>query len=293
MTAPDPRLTLARPELAAVALQGTVQATRYAMPVAMRVIAPTAPLMRRPADAGGLDSELLTGERFDVLDTADGWCWGQSALDGYVGHVPAAALAPDGPAPTHRVAALMAHRYPAADIKTRPEAVLSFGARLAVAGTSGARGTRAPMARLATGGYVIAHHLEPLSAPAPDWVSAARRLIGVPYLWGGRSSFGVDCSSLVQLAMQAAGLNCPRDSDMQAAGLGTTLAPGTPPRRGDLVFWRGHVGVMLDETGLLHANAHHMAVAAEPLAEAVARIEANGGGPVTRHARLDAGGSGR
>lgn len=286
MGTPDPRLTLARPDLAAAGLRGTVAAARHAEPVAMQVRVPVAALMRRPGGGPrGLDTELLMGERFDVLETEGGWCWGQSALDGYVGHVPAEALAPATAAPTHRVAALLAHLYPEADIKTRPRAVLSFGTRLAVAGTSGGRGTQAPMARLATGGYVIARHLAPLAAPAADWVAEAGRLVGVPYLWGGRSAFGLDCSALVQLAMQAAGRDCPRDSDMQEAALGTTLAPGTPPERGDLMFWRGHVGVMLDEVRLLHANAHHMAVAAEPLAEAVARIAAGGGGAVTRHAR--------
>ncbi|WP_319936759.1 C40 family peptidase [Thermohalobaculum sediminis] len=259
----------------------------------MRVIAPTAPVMREPGGGRrGLDTELLLGERFDVIEHSGGWCRGHAALDGYAGHVPAEALAPLGPEPTHRVAHLMTHLYAEPDIKTRPQAVLSYGARLAVVGTCGAAGTRAPMARLARGGHVMAEHLESLARPAPDWVAEAERLVGVPYLWGGRSSFGIDCSGLVQVARQAAGHACPRDSGVQATALGATLPPGAAPRRGDLFFWRGHVGVMLDGTRLLHANAHHMAVAIEPLAEAVGRIETAGGGPVTRHARLDAGGGG-
>jgi cell wall-associated NlpC family hydrolase len=131
-------------------------------------------------------------------------------------------------------------------------------------------------------------HLALLDRPAADWVSEAERLLGAPYLWGGRTPMGIDCSGLVQQALHGAGHPCPRDSDQQARALGRALDAGTPPRRGDLLFWRGHVGVMLDGSRLLHANIHHMAVAVEPLAEAVARIEGNGGGPVTRHARLDA-----
>ena len=289
MTARDPRLTLARPDLAARALRGVVEAARFAEPRPMTVTTPLAPLMRQPGGARGLDSELLMGERFDVLDAANGWCWGQSVADGYVGFVPEAMLAPGSPAATHRVAALTAHLYPEPDIKTRPTALLPRGARLAVAEEVAAKGTSQPMARLGTReGYVIARHLAPVTRLAPDWVAEAESYLGVPYLWGGRSAFGLDCSALLQLARQAAGHGCPRDSDMQEAGLGEALAPDTPPARGDLVSWRGHVGIMLDGERLLHANAHHMAVAIEPVAETAARIARTGGGPVTRHARLDA-----
>lgn len=288
MSARHPRLTPARADLASSALKGLVEAARFAEPAPMIVTRPVAPLMRQPGGPRGLDTELLMGEGFDVLDEADGWCWGQAVQDGYVGYVPAGALGQPGARPTHRVAALTTHLYPEPDIKTRPLTALSYGARLAVTEVVEARGSSARAARLATGGFVIARHLAPLDSVAIDWVAEAERFVGVPYLWGGRSGFGIDCSGLIQLARTAAGHPCPRDSDMQEAELGQTLAPGAPLARGDLIFWRGHVGVMLDRDRLLHANAHHMAVAIEPLAGAVARIESAGGGPVTRRARLDA-----
>ncbi|MBK0400358.1 C40 family peptidase [Limibaculum sp. M0105] len=288
MSGKDTRLALSQPGASAVDAPDI--AAPDAGPTPMRVIAPTAPLMREAGGGRrGLDTELLLGESFVVEEVTGEWCRGRSALDCYRGHVPAKLLGQPGAEPTHRVARLMTHLYAEPDIKTRPLATLSYGSRLAVVDTTDAKGTRAPMARLARGGLVIADHLEPLVQPAQDWVAEAERLLGVPYLWGGRSSFGIDCSALVQLARQAAGAECPRDSGDQEQALGATLAPGTTPARGDLIFWRGHVGIMLDAVRLLHANAHHMAAAIEPLAEAVARIEAAGGGPVTRHARLDGG----
>ena len=183
--------------------------------------------------------------------------------------------------PTHRIAQPITHVYPAPALKTRPIGWLSYGALVRVEGA--AAGFKA----LSTGGFVLAPHLARREAAAADWVAEAERLLGAPYLWGGRGSTGLDCSALVQLALQAAGCDCPRDSDMQEAELGRTLAQGTAPERGDLMFWKGHLGIMLDATRLLHCNAHHMAVAIEPLDAVQARILDAGEGPVTRHARLD------
>jgi len=148
-------------------------------------------------------------------------------------------------------------------------------------------GPEAGFAALSSGGFVPGPHLARREAATEDWVAEAERLLGAPYLWGGRGSTGLDCSALVQLALSAAGRGCPRDADMQEAELGRTLAPGTPPERGDLMFWKVHGGIMLDATRLLHCNAHHMAVAIEPLETTRARILAAGDGPATRHARLD------
>lgn len=275
----DPRLTPARPDLAAAHLEGAVAAERFVEPVWRRVAATMAPVTATPDADAPMTTQLLLGERFAVYEASGGWVWGQAAADGYVGYAPEACFGPDAPAPTHRVAVLQALVHPEPDLRSRPFAAAPYGATV----------TAEPAAErwmaLADGGFAPLSHLAPLSAPAADWVAEAERFLGVPYLWGGRSAAGVDCSGLVQIARQAAALPCPRDSDMQARAPGRDVAR---LRRGDLVFWQGHVGVMLSPTRLLHANAHHMAVVAEPLAEAEARIAASGGGPVTARRRWSA-----
>ncbi len=282
MTPADPRLTPARPDLAAAHLRDQVAAGRYAEPVAMTVRVPLAPVTARPEARAPMTTELLSGEDFAAYEQQDGWVWGQAAADGYVGYIPATCLAPAGPAPTHRVRQPMTHVYPEPAVRARPAGWLPYGARVAAGDTGGA------FAALAGGGFVPARHLAPLDAPAADWVAEAERFLGVPYLWGGRSWHGIDCSGLVQVALQAAGMPCPRDSDMQAAALGQTLPAGTAPRRGDLVFWKGHVGILLDGVRMLHANGCAMAVTVEDLEAAKARILGIGEGSATRHARLDA-----
>ena len=277
----DQRRTPARPDLAAAHLKGEVAAERYAEATPLAVSVALAPLTARPDNEAPLATQLLYGEGFAAYENSGDWAWGQAESDGYVGYLPSACLMPAGPAPSHRVAQLITHLYPAPALRDRPIGWLSYGALVRV------EGAEAGFAALSTGGFVPAQHLASRQAPATDWVAEAERLLGAPYLWGGRAPTGLDCSSLVQLALQAAGRDCPRDSDMQAAELGRTLAPGEAPERGDLMFWQGHVGVMLDATRLLHCNAHHMAVTIEPLETARARILAAGAGPVTRHARLD------
>lgn len=245
------------------------------------VAVPVAPLRRAPRGDAPLDTEALMGERVAVLGPdEEGWVRARLETDGYHGYLPADALALAGPVPTHRVRALRTFRYPGPDLKLPVLDALSFGATVAVVSREG------DYARLAEGGFVHEAHLEPVAARAPDFVATAERFLEVPYLWGGRTGLGLDCSALVQLSLASAGTAAPRDSGPQEATLGTALPDGAALRRGDLVFWRGHVGIMLDATRLLHANGHHMAVAAEDLAGARARILAAGAGPVTSIRRL-------
>jgi cell wall-associated NlpC family hydrolase len=281
---PDPRITAARPDLADEALRGMVAAARYVRPRPARIAAASAPLKREPHPDAPLDTEALRGEAVRVYEERDGWAWAQLAGDGYVGYLPADALGAADPAPTHRVAALRTFIYPAPDLKRPPVAALSFGAMLALSGEE-----EKGYSRLRDGGFVFAAHLVPLAAFEPDVAGTAERFVGAPYLWGGRTSLGLDCSALVQLSLARAGMAAPRDTDMQEAALGepAAVAPNLSGlRRGDLVFWKGHVGLMLNPERLVHANGYHMAVAVEPLAEAEARIRAAGAGPITSVRRL-------
>lgn len=272
-TPPDQRLNAYRADLAAAELQGTVRADRYAKGVPGMVRRSSVPLRGRPAASEGFVTEALFGERVTVFDQSEGWVWIQLALDRYVGYAPADAITPEVRAPTHRISALGTLVYPAPDIKSAPLMHLSLNSEIAVASI----GDR--FAELAGGGFVIARHIRERGRHAADFVEIAERLIGTPYLWGGKTRIGLDCSGLLQLSLQAAGLACPRDTDMQQAALGSPVpVPGDLEglERGDLVFWHGHVGVMADGLMLVHANAYHMTTVAEPLPEAVARISRAG-----------------
>lgn len=273
----DRRRYAYRDDLAAVGLESRVRAPRYAEGYRHQVLRASTAVRRQPDSSLGLETELLFGEVFTVYDKADGWAWGQAERDGYVGYVPDDALSSSVAEPTHRVTAIGTFIYPVPDIKSPPRMHVSLNTPLAVAEP----GDR--FSALATGGYVVSRHIGLRSKAARDYVEIAERLLGVPYLWGGRTRIGVDCSGLVQLAMEAAGLGSPRDSDMQQAEVGdNVLVPVAVDgaidglQRGDLVFWRGHVGIMADGVMLLHANAHHMAVVVEPLAAAVHRISKTG-----------------
>ena len=269
----DPRTTPARPDLAAAHLKGKVTAARFVEGTTLRVVEPTAPFRRQPVHDLSIDTEALYGERVVVYETTEeGWAWGQLELDGYVGWLSAAALGEVGAAPTHRVSALRTFLFPGPDAKLPPMQALSFGSRLVVLRIEG------EFAITDTGGFVAARHLAPLDHLESDFIATAQRFLGVPYLWGGRSSSGLDCSGLVQISLQAAGLACPRDSDMQAA-FGAPVAfagDASALRRGDLVCWKGHIGFVAEAGRFLHANAFHMEVAAEPLNEAITRIYKNG-----------------
>jgi cell wall-associated NlpC family hydrolase len=267
----DPRTFLARADLADRRLEGLVRALRYDEARPMRCAAPAAPI-RRSADQGAEQmDQLLYGEAFDVLDEKDGWCWGQAPRDGYVGFVPSAALAARIDPPTHRVRALRTCGFSRPDLKSPPQGLISLNA-LVRAGDS-----QNGFVDAGEAGWIWAAHLAPLGEFEADFVAVAERFMGAPYVWGGRDSLGLDCSGLMQQAFYACGRACPRDTDQQMAAF-ETQAPLSELSRGDLVFWRGHVGVMLDAERLLHANAFHMAVAVESLTAAVARIRASGSG---------------
>ncbi len=273
----DRRLTPARPDLAAKHLEGKVEATRFVAGEIRAVIAPQAPVRRTPTPDAPLDTETLMGERVTVYETTDeGWSWTQLANDNYVGWIPTHALGEVGPEPTHRVSALRTLVFPGPSIKLPPVVSLPFAARVAVTRTVGL------FAVTAAGGHIPMRHLAPLASHESDFIEVAERFLGTPYLWGGKTNLGIDCSGLCQIALTACGIDCPRDSDLQQRALGRPFTPASDfsnLQRGDLVFWNGHIAFVRDPTTLLHANAFHMAVAFEPLVEAVSRIRAIEGAP--------------
>ena len=279
----DKRLTPARPDLAAAHLKGQVEAGRFVEGVRMQVIAPVVDLKGAPSPEAGLDTQALAGEIVTVYEQDEGWAWVQLERDSYVGYLSELALARDVIAPTHRVTTRATFVYPVANMKTPILETLPFGAEVAVAETSG------DFARLTRGGFVFAKHLAELGTPEQDFVAVAERMSGAPYLWGGKTPAGVDCSGLVQSSLAACGIAAPRDTDMQVKALGDALPISDDLahlQRGDLIFWKGHVGIMRDADTLLHANGHHMLVASEPLKIARERIARNSFGAITAIKRL-------
>lgn len=277
MTA-DPRTTLARNGLAARALEGLVPAASYLDVRPMQAAVPQAPVFDRPDSMAEQQTQLLFGEVFDVLQDCGDFVLGQVRRDGYVGYVARTDLASVGPAPTHWISVPHTYGFADPDIKSRAHGPFSLNTLVSITRSEG-------RFRYAEGaGWIVTEHLTPVGVFQADAVAVALGLLGAGYLWGGRSSAGLDCSGLVQQVFLACGQALPRDTDQQ-------LACGRAVEfqelgRGDLVFWRGHVGIMVDNATLLHANAHHMATATEPLSAAIERIAAGPTGEPVGFRRL-------
>ncbi len=265
----DPRLTPARGDIAASFLKGQVEAKSFRDGVRFQVARSHAALRAAPEDWAEQVNQALFGEIMIAYDQSNGWAWGQLEADGYVGWMALAVLTDKVVGPSHRVSALRTFVFDRPDLKSAPRMALSINAKFS------AREVEKTFVRAEGSGWIFAGHMSPLAQVEPDFVAVAERFVGAPYLWGGRDSIGLDCSGLVQMSLEAAGVKVLRDSDMQAASIGEIIQPAPDYanlRRGDLVFWAGHVGIMLDAVRMIHANAWHMATEIEPLAEAVVRI---------------------
>lgn len=269
----DPRLTPARPDLAAKYLEGKVKAARFIAGEEFEIADALAPLREGPSADAMLSTQALKGERVTIYDhNGEGFAWGQLNGDGYVGWLPDRALAKPAAAPTHKVTAVRTFAFPGPSIKLPPTETLVMGAKVTVIREDG------PFAVTREGWYLPRQHVGGIDRYAEDFVAVAERFVGTPYLWGGKSSLGIDCSGLVQVSLNAAGTGCPRDSDMQQDSLGRILglAESSNLQRGDLIFWKGHVAIVRDADSIVHANAHHMATVIEDTRDAIARIKAAG-----------------
>jgi cell wall-associated NlpC family hydrolase len=269
----DPRLTPARPDLAAKYLEGKIAAARFVSGEEFQVVEALAPLREAPSSEATLLTQALKGERVTIYDrNREGFAWGQLNSDGYVGWLPDRALAKPAAAPTHKITSLRTFAFPGPSIKLPPVDTLVMGDLITVVREDGA------FAVTREGWYLPRQHAGSIDRYESDFVAVAERFAGTPYLWGGKSSFGIDCSGLVQVSLNAAGTGCPRDSDMQQDGLGRVLSPAESRKlqRGDLIFWKGHVAIARDGHTVVHANAHHMLTVIENTNDAIVRIKAAG-----------------
>ncbi len=279
----DRRITPVRADLADERLRGQVEAERFTTGTVKRLIASFAPLHRHPSREAPVDTQAIFGEAVTVYDEHEGWAWVQLHDDGYVGYLPSIVLGDAGAQPTHKIGTIRTFVYPGPSLKLPYQDYLTLNAKVVVLETQG------EYARLATGGWVFAAHLKALDAWETDYVAAAERFLHTPYLWGGKTSLGIDCSGLAQTVLTAAGIMAPRDSDMQEKDLGSAIEI-TPDlgglQRGDLIFWKGHVGLMMDATDFIHATGHSMTVMIEPLAVAEERIRTTSYGAISSIKRL-------
>jgi hypothetical protein len=277
----DPRRNAFREDIASVSLKDKVKAQRYVQGELRQVVAPVAPLRYLPRFDAPLLTEALVGELVTVYDVEEGWGWAQLGRDGYVGYIPLDTLSVMIEEPTHWLIARASFVYPTPDMKRPPLMRMSFGAEMTIVGREGR------FFELSRGGFIFAGHVQPLGERPGDFVRFAERFVGTPYLWGGRTSHGIDCSGLVQVSLQGTGFACPRDSDMQENEVGEALPNPSmnEVKRGDLIFWKGHVGVVQSSEWMLHASGHQMEVVVEPVHRAVERLAATHG-PVTSLRRI-------
>jgi len=277
----DPRLTPARDDLAASWLKDQVKAPRYVEPSRFHINAPVATLYRSPDHSQAIETQLIYGEAVDVLDQNKDWAWVQSVCDGYVGYIARNQMtqAHAEQQATHRVSNIGSFIFPNNSYKDTPKNTLSYGSLVTIVSEKDG------MSKLSDGGYIPSAHLAPVDFHSEEPVAEAFRFLGVPYLWGGRSHIGLDCSALIQLVLQACNYKCPRDSDLQEKHLGKPI-DRDDVQGGDLVFFRGHVGMMVDDSTLIHANDRSMAVSIDDLDEYVRWRSKQGKTPVKMFKRL-------